>query len=588
MKKLLTFLIRKRCYKAVLVFFFCVNGQVGYAQLSFSIYGELSGNCSDLDKGLVNAYIKSYQSRITSIPTLQDCERMRQRIGGITVTADGCTYRIVCTPCVGRAISTSSSSANTPLNSNVLGPNQGTTYFYTNQANEIRQWQEDSDRLLGIIGNKGVSVGLTHVETGDDDFDDALMKDMYILKEGSTVNITPKGRGISLGVQSHYKKVEDIGGNSFVKVLNENENKKYVSDFIQNYYEYPKDLGMALSDLYYKITNIDINEIWNKTFYDEEDIQRLEQYNDLVSYICENMIQGVKVIKKALDKDAIDMAFYAADVYNPSSESISSTDGILLRDLNILSDSKEKLGAKQIIDKITQLNTSTAGFQAAVYYDEIKEHYIVAMRGTQVELNKEGYRDIKADISQVLVGSSEQYEKAMELADAILKSGIPLDKIKITGHSLGGGLAVVIGLKTGCKTFTYNQSHLTQEQAKKLHLTYENANVITNYISSEEKVIKILEPVGKSVRHQVNSMNFVKDLVGNYKNMGNPYLKIGKEVLVENGGSHEINDIRNALINQSDVQQNWSRINNIQYDIQKQINSGSLFKRSSINIIENE
>lgn len=653
MKKLLTFLIRKRCYKTVLVFFFCVYGQIGYAQLSFSIYGEFSGKCSDLDKGLVNAYIKSYQARITSIPTRNACEEMRQRIGGISASMDGCTYRIVCTPCVGHDISTSSSSVNTPLNSNVLGPNQGTTYFYTNQANEIRQWQEDSDRLLGIIGNKGASVGLTHVETGDETFDKTLMEDANIATNNRIVKVLSKGtlskgRGVYIGEGNYIGVSHDE-----LKTVDKNANQENVNDYISkvetfayDYFMNPRDLEIALPHLFKTASGFDIEKIMNKLPNKRTDVERqaIADYNEFVKQMGNRIIEVVKDKKADINKDIYDYAILADDSYIDGHGYLVNTDYRKLTK-NMLGD--EETVVSSFIENLDILNNQLTGFSASLYYNKVKEKYVIAFRGSESPLDLENLTKdwLETNLRQAAGKLTQQYGAANTVANLIQQLPQEIQsKIVIVGHSLGGGMGSAVGAISGLPTHVFNPAGLHDNTLKKyaeinsekdvdpdiLFQSYKrNAeNNIEAHISSKD-ILNILQDKGvagvleeyplesaaviaglssasalipyvatsgvefigeevatgkldKVISAATTTKDVTADLFGAWRDTPKA---LGKRDILEDAGSHSMISIMDHLGEKYTCEQlDWSRANNIQYAVQKQLNSGELFKRESISI----
>lgn len=593
MRILSTFLIGNMCHKIVLLFFLCVYGQIGYAQLSFSIYGEFSGKCDDLDRGLVNAYIKSYQARITSIPKRSLCEEMRQMIGGVSATSGGCTYRIVCTPCVGREISTGSSSLNSPLNSNVLGPNQGSTYFYTNQATEIRQWEEDTDRLLGIIGNKGASVGLTCVETGDEAFDKTLIEDTNIAINNRIVKVLSKGtlskgRGIYIG-EGNYMGIS----HDELKAVDKNANQENVNNYISKvetfaygYFVNPQDLEIALPNLFKTASGFDIEKIMNKLPNERtgEERQAVDDYNEFVKQMCGKIIDITNeekgTIGKTVEKKQIDMAVLAFDCYNDDKKGyIQSTD---YRQIHSMDIDENNYPIRSLMDAVNICNSTEpeTGFHAELYFNETTNEYTIAIEGTN------GLKDWLSNISQGIGIESPQHNLANTIANVI--KTLPEDiNINITGHSLGGSLASLIGLITEKPTYTYNAEGVSDNILEDFGLLEKQRKGdynITAYHSFKDvltlgqkanSVLQTINPVSQTIAavRQVDKKNvFAAEAVGKEENIGFH-------------GWHGMEPmIQHFMTKHMEKQQDWSRANNIQYAVKKQLNSGELFRREAISI----
>ena len=128
----------------------------------------------------------------------------------------------------------------------------------------------------------------------------------------------------------------------------------------------------------------------------------------------------------------------------------------------------------EIIDEHNSKNPTT-GFHAEIYYNEITHEYTIAFEGT----NFDERLDIETDIEEGFGGIPSQYESAHRIAEFINSSGFPSDiKINFTGHSLGGGLASVVGLETGKPTYTYNAAGVNKNIIERFELTGKPENSI--------------------------------------------------------------------------------------------------------------
>ncbi len=77
-----------------------------------------------------------------------------------------------------------------------------------------------------------------------------------------------------------------------------------------------------------------------------------------------------------------------------------------------------------------------------------EEKYVLAFRGTQ------GKKDWKTNAKQGFGEDTEHYSNAINIAkDAYAALG---DKLEITGHSLGAGMATAAGITSGTKTYAFN------------------------------------------------------------------------------------------------------------------------------------
>lgn len=88
-----------------------------------------------------------------------------------------------------------------------------------------------------------------------------------------------------------------------------------------------------------------------------------------------------------------------------------------------------------------------------------EEKYILSCRGTQ------GGKDWQTNAEQAIGIETDHYTKAMNIAKkAKRKLG---DKLEITGHSLGGGMATAAGIGSGSKTYAFNPAGVHQETLKR-------------------------------------------------------------------------------------------------------------------------
>lgn len=84
---------------------------------------------------------------------------------------------------------------------------------------------------------------------------------------------------------------------------------------------------------------------------------------------------------------------------------------------------------------------------------------IIAFRGTEItELG-----DLKADVQNFSNAKPEQYQQALDFVAGVLNDVPPgVDKITLTGHSLGGGLASYAALYFGANAVVFNGAGLGQ------------------------------------------------------------------------------------------------------------------------------
>ena len=161
-----------------------------------------------------------------------------------------------------------------------------------------------------------------------------------------------------------------------------------------------------------------------------------------------------------VDKDYRDVSYFAYKIDNAAKERINIKEGrnILEGKYKVLSLEDNQNNGMQAV--------AVAPVNARGEVDTSK--IIIAYAGTRVG----DRRDIDTDVQQVLLGRKEnlvtdiakgkrptrtrnQLQTAKEFADEILKK-YPSSLISVTGHSLGGYLAVFIAAKNGWAATVFN------------------------------------------------------------------------------------------------------------------------------------
>jgi len=123
-----------------------------------------------------------------------------------------------------------------------------------------------------------------------------------------------------------------------------------------------------------------------------------------------------------------------------------------------------------------------SGFKASLYYNEKENLYILAFAGT------ENLKDWITDIRQGIGLDDKkrgQYRKAIELADKVQEYAGQKNLI-ITGHSLGGGLASIASVATGCNAYTFNAAGLHPKTLKDQELSPNSMGQIQAYYSTDD------------------------------------------------------------------------------------------------------
>jgi hypothetical protein len=276
-----------------------------------------------------------------------------------------------------------------------------------------------------------------------------------------------------------------------------------VADSIRSFLENgTASIPQLMGNLYKERTGYDIEELRNKQYLTEEERKIVEDYNRFVKQMAIELDYQANEAKKKPDpeKNLIDFAIMAGDVYKDGSRLLKDTDWRPLTSSGGIEDE----AIARAIDAINSFNTqnnNNSGFYAQIYKNELTGEYTLAFRGSEMTAT-----DWKNNIQQGFSFFSEQYAFAASIGECLSRSNA---KINIVGHSLGGGLATVAGLKTSFPTYTYNQADISQGTVDKYKLDVSKSDNITAHyvegeilttLQSETREYNTLIPLGKKVK----------------------------------------------------------------------------------------
>lgn len=118
--------------------------------------------------------------------------------------------------------------------------------------------------------------------------------------------------------------------------------------------------------------------------------------------------------------------------------------------------------------------------------------YVLAFRGTQ------GVKDGAADVIQAFGGETDQYTRAVRTAQALKR--VLGDKMDITGHSMGGGMAAAAGIITGllvCAIDPAGVHPATLERVGKEYTRKSADRYVQNYIAEGEFLDTVQNPTSQ-------------------------------------------------------------------------------------------
>lgn len=100
------------------------------------------------------------------------------------------------------------------------------------------------------------------------------------------------------------------------------------------------------------------------------------------------------------------------------------------------------------IDNRTGINgngKSNSGFFAIIF--KKNDEYVISYRGSETYPFEEAYKDfIETDLRIGLGKKPLQFWEGLEVFEDLMQQGVPFDKISVTGHSLGGGIAQFVAV----------------------------------------------------------------------------------------------------------------------------------------------
>ena len=171
---------------------------------------------------------------------------------------------------------------------------------------------------------------------------------------------------------------------------------------------------------------------------------------------------------------AKDLAIVSANVYDRSDWDVQLPDYI------------KKLSPEEISNlglDPDQFYDVKSNMKAALYYNTETGEYILAFQGTQ-NIENGGLQDWLDNAAQAFGIVPDKYKDAEQLAKDVYGNSNIGDKLVITGHSLGGGLATAGGMVTGARTVTFDAAGVNVNTVGEEN--YQNTGNITAYDVSGE------------------------------------------------------------------------------------------------------
>lgn len=423
---------------------------------------------------------------------------VRRQILNIKVSSYGCNIYYTCSPCVGTDIS--SGNYTNPTSSNLPVQNRGV---------EVKNQVSDYDYQRDVLLLKN-SVDL--ITTHNADYSQTLNNKLR--QEMDRANMS----GLSMQLRRFIPNVENhiqSTAHDMLKLLK-------AGGTLDN------EVLLSLKSTFKELTGIDIAGYINKSNLTLQDQEILNMYNEFCDGVLYKMQKDYARDPKN-ENIVLEMATYALHVYNDEGGEGYGEWCVPLRDVSTIPSIEERISAQKILDFLSE-NNNKHDFQADFYYDKDKDKYVLAFRGTEskfeaipkgmlnelpveivnaIKQGTDGIASLSVEQMQILTsviennqgdwgsdilylysGKSPQHDIAAALGELVKESGIPLDKLTITGHSLGGGLALLAGMKSGAETYTYDPLHLNSKAVEIYDVNTEEQSHIHCYTEKNEMLVR--------------------------------------------------------------------------------------------------
>lgn len=541
------------------------------AQYTFTATFHAKGSSRECStaSGIGNSILAKINSQI-SYPTRAQCEQERAAAASFRYRDGFCEYYYTTTPCTGTELNSFGSNSTSKI-SGMPSQNAGVAI-----RNEMQDYAYQQSIQNGINAANSVIV------PGTSDYNASVNKII--------ANDISSGNNAQVVLKRMIPNLNDRISETANLLLDLYKQGKRSTDLFSR----------MLSDQFKALTGFDIYELNNKIKPTPEEQEILNSYNEYVDMVCKSAQDKLSDEEERVPE--LEMAAYSIAVYKKDDDTKLFTDYFKLsplRDMSLIRNPQERSGAEKIVNFINE-NEGKSGFNSEIYYDKTQDKYVIAIRGTELGFSKEAIKDVGVDLAFALLTKSPQHDIAYKLAQTIKESGIPLDKIKITGHSLGGGLASIVGLITGCETYVYNPAHVSLGAAEHYKLDLSRQDNIHTYTAAPKELVRGLETAASSTAANIAFVARVAKECGLAKEKlesviiasgtNTAYLNLGSQEAIETGEdsrfAHSMTPMYSA-IRTKDSSKKWMENRDAYKFMSNMRASGELsFKASSLNLIK--
>lgn len=446
------------------------------AQYTFSVQIVISGNCfssaSRTEERNLRQIVNEVNSKLRAVPlTKTECMAMSQQFAGemavYAFNEYGCSMKVVITPCVC-----------TGCQEEVSSPDQGGSYNSANAGSEVRDWANDVDARMKALGQQGATPPPSQVEaffgrgTGDKTFDDALKKGLGDFEFPNNAVKLPDDFELLANMENVQRYLDTVGGLADMDIAD------------------PDNLYGWFHDVFKRVSDFDIDSIRSKleSQRTEAEKQALLDYQKFRQLLADKKIQQIEELQQTVARSeetrAYEMAVLSEDCYGDSKGEYLAGTNYMKVSTDFFTEDNPMKGLLGLIDDCNR-TTNETGFHAELYYNKVTGEYTIAFEGT----NFSSVADVATDYLLVTNKIPEQHNQAMKIADYIKNLNLPETiSINLTGHSLGGSLASVVGMATGLPTYTYNSAGVNNAMIEFYGLNENNYGNIKAYSTHDDPI----------------------------------------------------------------------------------------------------
>lgn len=203
----------------------------------------------------------------------------------------------------------------------------------------------------------------------------------------------------------------------------------------------------------------------------------------------------------------------------------------------------------RVREHVNNSGRGESGYAGTIYQRTDNGEMVVAHRGTEFELSRNGYQDLLLTDAGMVVNrrTNGQGDEAVALTRrAIELAGGDASKVTVTGHSLGGTLAQISAAETGVRGETFNAYGAVGLERRGIR---EGGDTVVNHVMSADPVSSANRHFGE-VRTYSTSQEVDRIQRGGYSN--DPWPVVGSlndrpgVVAATSFGSHMMHNFLNV------------------------------------------